>query len=177
MPTDIHTPAVDGSWTNKRNTVCVVLSADCLPVLLCNSSGTAVAALHAGWKGLAAGVLKRGVEVIREESGSADVIAWLGPAIEQSAYEVDIKVRDALCRNNVEAEEMFLETTPGHWLCSLEGIARLQLEQMGVNDICDKGWNRYNGNENKDSQFFSYRQDLYKQSEERGRFATLVWME
>ncbi len=166
LPTTAPTPLADGSWSNKKGVVCAVLSADCLPILLTNRSGTMVSALHAGWRGLAAGVIEQGVGCFTQPGD--DLLAWLGPAIGQSSYEVGAEVREQFCRQAEESEEMFLPSTEGRWLASMAGLARQQLERLGVSSI-HGGWRDTFADE---EQFFSYRRDG-----ETGRFATLIWLE
>ena len=155
----------DGSWTREPGVVCAVMTADCLPVLLTNQRGDAVAALHAGWRGLAAGILEQGAQMV----GNGDeLMAWIGPAIGQLNYEVGEEVREVFCRDHPPSEAMFLPSENGRWLASMSGLARQRLESAGVTEIYGGRWDTYADSD----QFFSYRRDGVS-----GRFATLIWID
>ncbi|MEO8445819.1 MAG: peptidoglycan editing factor PgeF, partial [Gammaproteobacteria bacterium] len=129
-------PAADAAYTGMPGVVCAILTADCLPVLFCNRAGTHVAAAHAGWRGLAGGVLETTVAWlaaagVRPES----LLAWLGPAIGPGSYEVGVEVRDAFLRSDPEAGSAFRANRPGHWLLDLYAAARLRLRRAGVTAI------------------------------------------
>ncbi len=159
----------DASWTSTPGVVCAVLTADCLPVLFCNRAGTHVAAAHAGWRGLSAGVLESTVGWLAADgAGPESLLAWLGPAIGPSSYEVGADVRDAFLRADPAAAAVFRSTRPGHWLLDLYGAARLRLQWAGVRaifggDYCTLA---------EPERFFSHRRDGVT-----GRQATLVWLE
>ena len=110
--------------------VCVVMTADCLPVLLCDRTGSKVAAAHAGWRGLLGGVLERTVMAFGEEPGQ--LLAWLGPAIGPSVFEVGDEVRGAFVTEDGAAARFFVANRDGHWLADLYGLARLRLARSGV---------------------------------------------
>jgi polyphenol oxidase len=155
----------DGACTRRAGYIPVVLTADCLPVLLCSQDGQWVAALHAGWRGLAAGILEAGVRAAGCQPGQ--LMAWLGPAIGQTCFEVDAPVRDAFCAQSAEAEQAFLVNRPGHWLCDLECLARQRLRAAGVLQVYGGG--RCTASEPE--RFHSYRRDGLHS----GRMATLIW--
>ena len=155
----------DGAFTAQPNTVCAVMTADCLPVLLCNSSGTQVAAVHAGWRGLADGILEQALTHFE-----GDVFAWLGPAIGPSAFEVGEDVVHAFCRADLSAINAFVPKPlqQKKWLANIYQLATQRLNQAGVSqvtscELCTFG--------DVDS-FYSYRRDGVT-----GRQATFIWLE
>ena len=149
-----------------RRGVCVVMTADCLPVLLCDRAGTVVGAVHAGWKGLAAGVIEAAVGAMRVPP--QNLIAWLGPAISQQAFEVGAEVRDAFVSQNPHADSAFLHATNGKYLADLYLLARQRLNALGIFDIY--GGDRCTYRES--GQFFSYRRDGAT-----GRQGSFIWIE
>lgn len=157
-------PTADAAMTAQAGRVLAVLTADCLPVLLCRADGSAVAAAHAGWRGLVAGV----VEAACDALGSPDreVLAWLGPAIGAASYEVGGEVREAFVRVDAAAEAAFAPTRPGHWTCDLYTLARQRLAVRGVSAVHGGGFDTFT-----DDRFYSYRREA-----RTGRFASLVWM-
>lgn len=156
----------DGAWSAQPGVVCAVLTADCLPVLLCNRVGTQVAALHAGWRGLAAGVIEQGVGSL---SGAPDdLLAWLGPAIGPQAYEVGPEMMAAFVNKNPSAETAFAPTGDGRYLADLYALARLRLSALGVTRIYSGGFCTFTDRE----RFFSFRRDGTC-----GRMASLIWLE
>ena len=158
-------PEADAAVTRTRGEPLAILTADCLPVLFCTADGTEVAAAHAGWRGLAAGVLEATLGQLRTAPGG--VIAWLGPCIGAVSYEVGAEVRDAFVADDAGAEACFVTTRPGHWLCDLAGLARRRLERAGVSAIYGGGFDTL-----ADPRFYSYRRDAARS----GRFATLIWL-
>jgi YfiH family protein len=158
--------AADAAVTDQPGEVCVVMTADCLPVLLCNRAGTRVAVAHAGWRGLAAGVLERSVAAFPDDP--AEVMAWLGPAIGPDAFEVGEEVRRAFCANDPGAAVAFEPSVrSGHWLADLYALARRRLGACGVTAVYGGGECTYGDAE----RFFSFRRDGTT-----GRMATLVWL-
>jgi YfiH family protein len=157
----------DASVTNKSQQACVIMTADCLPVLLCDAKGTQVAATHAGWRGLAAGVLEA---TLAEMHGTpADVMAWFGPAIGPKAYEVGADVRQAFVAQHTVAAEAFKPgKSAGQGWGDLYMLARQRLTAAGVTHIYGGGFCTFTERE----RFFSYRRDG-----ECGRMATLIWLE
>lgn len=155
----------DGSVTSVRNKACVVMTADCLPVLLCDQRGTCVAALHAGWRGLLSGILEEGVQAMAV--APTDVMAWLGPAISVDAYEVGNEVRQAFVEKDSRAEAGFRPSErSGHWYMDLYFLARQRLQAAGVHSIYGGDLCTY-----QDERFFSYRRDGVT-----GRMASLIWL-
>jgi len=159
----------DASVTNVPGVVLAVLTADCLPVLLADSRGEVVAAAHAGWRGLADGVLERTVEAMRASaSNDAKLCAWLGPSIGPEAFEVGNEVRERFCDIDPRARAAFVAgPRPGKWLADLPALARLRLEAVDVHRV--DGANRCTVRDAMD--FYSYRRDG-----RCGRMATLVWI-
>jgi YfiH family protein len=160
------TPTADAALTTVPRQVCAVMTADCLPLLLCNAEGTRVAAVHAGWRGLEAGIIQNALQEFQGE----DVLAWLGPAIGPLSYEIDDKVRDHFLRLNtrlMDFDDAFEFSRPGHWYFNLYRTAKTILAAAGVTEI-------YGGDlcTLTDERFYSYRRDGVT-----GRQATLIWLE
>ncbi len=152
----------DAAWTDRPGQVVAILTADCLPVLLADRDGRCVAAAHAGWRGLAAGVLEATVAALPVPPG--ELQAWIGPRIGAAAYEVDAPVRDAF----PDDSHAFAPTRPGHWRADLSAIAIRRLRAIGVAEARDVG--RCTAAEPE--RFFSHRRDGRS-----GRQATLAWIE
>ena len=160
-------PRADASVGEAGSPPCAVLTADCLPVVLCDTSGTRVGIAHAGWRGLASGVIARCVEFM--DRPGHELLAWLGPAIGPESYEVGPDVRDACLAATPGAGSAFVPSPArtGHWLASLYAIAARQLASLGVGRTYGGGFCTY-GDKRR---FFSYRRDGVT-----GRFATLAWV-
>jgi polyphenol oxidase len=156
----------DGSCTEMLGTVCAVLTADCLPVFLCDRQGAKVAALHAGWRGLAAGVIEAGVLALG--TPGEDLLAWLGPGIGADAFEVGDDVYRAFLESDAEAAGAFQAKAPGKWHADMYALARLRLRGMGVSAIYGGGYCTFRDRE----RFYSYRRDGVT-----GRFASLIWLD
>ena len=154
----------DAAVAHAPGHVCAVLTADCLPVLLCDSDGSRVAAVHAGWRGLAAGVIGAAIE--RLDAGGRPLMAWLGPAIEPEAYEVDAPVHGQLLASCPQAEDAFAPSRSGHWYANLRTVACHQLRAAGVDAIT--GGDLFTC---ADDRFFSHRRDGAC-----GRQASLIWL-
>lgn len=159
-------PVADAAISRDPGVVLAVLSADCLPVLLADRAGGVVAAAHAGWRGLAAGVLENTVAAMACEP--ARLVAWLGPAIGARNYEVDATVRDAFLAVDGGAAAAFRATRPGHWTCDLYALARRRLAAAGVAAVHGGGLCTYAD----PVRFHSFRRD----GAGSGRQATLVWL-
>lgn len=144
----LHADAVTGS---ESGDCCAVRTADCLPVLFCTRGGDGIAAAHAGWRGLAAGVLENTLAALSSPAG--DVLAWLGPAIAQANFEVGDEVRAAFLKDDPAADRHFLPNHRGRWQADLYGLARQRLKARGVEAIYGGGWCTYGDPE----RFFSYR--------------------
>lgn len=155
----------DAAVAQSADAVCAIMTADCMPVLFCDRAGTTVAAAHAGWRGLAAGVLEATVAAM--QTPAEDILVWLGPAIGAQAYEVGDEVRTALVREHADAEQAFAPAHPGKWLCDLYQLASQRLRRAGIGRIYGGGFCTYTDRE----RFFSYRRDG-----ECGRMATLIWL-
>jgi len=160
-------PRADAAVTATPGAACVVLGADCLPLLLCDRAGTRVGAVHAGWRGMAAGVIEAGIAHM--DTPASELIAWLGPAIGPRAYEVGPEVRDALAADLGQvALATFAPSPTGRWLADLYALAQLRLARAGVSSI--HGGERCTLGEPR--AFFSHRRDG-----STGRMASLVWID
>ena len=156
----------DASFTREQEQVCAVLTADCLPVLFCDRAGSVVAAAHAGWRGLAGGVLEATVAAMRVDPG--EILAWMGAAIGPAAFEVGDEVRGNFVGQHPEAASAFVPHAPGKWLADLYRLARIRLESAGVRAVYGGGRCTFSEKE----VFFSYRRDGVT-----GRMASLVWLD
>jgi YfiH family protein len=157
----------DGCVTAGAGQVCAVMTADCLPVLLCDRGGRMVAALHAGWRGLVAGILDAGVAAFAKgEVAAGDLLAWLGPAIGADAYEVGDEVRDAFDRPDERAA--FVKNARGRWQMDLAGLASARLAALGVTAVYGGGLCTHRHAD----RFFSHRRDGIC-----GRQAALIWLQ
>ncbi|WP_165310432.1 peptidoglycan editing factor PgeF [Vibrio ziniensis] len=154
----------DGVITSSSNVVCSAMTADCLPVLITNTSGTQVAAVHAGWRGLAGGIVENALKQF-----SNDVMLWLGPAIGPQAFEVGEDVLKAFLDYDSKAESAFVPgKQKGKWWANMATLTRLRMEKLGIDQVFDSGLCTY-----QDSQrFYSYRRDGVT-----GRQATFIWIE
>lgn len=161
----VDTPEADAAYARQVGRVCAVMTADCLPVLFCDRAGTVVAAAHAGWRGLLAGVLESTVAGMAVPPG--EIMAWLGPAIGPAAFEVGEEVRAAFIARDPASAVAFTVTSQDKWLADIYLLARQRLHGLGLSaisggDLCtvsDSG------------RFFSYRRDGVT-----GRMASLIWL-
>ena len=159
----------DASYADQPNHVCAVLTGDCLPVLFCRQDGTQVAAVHAGWRGLANGIIEKTVQKLNDATSSKHpLLAWLGPAIGHHAYEIGDEVRDIFLMHDSNAAAAFHLSTQNRWFANLYELARLRLNQVGVTQIYGGNFCTYSDN----TRFFSARRDGQK----TGRMASLIWM-
>jgi YfiH family protein len=163
-------PDADACWTREHGVACAVLTADCLPVLFCSAAGDAVAAAHAGWRGLLAGVLENTVSAMGVQPGQ--LLAWLGPAISGPAFEVGQEVRAAYLEASSGALSSALESCftpnidkPGHYFADLYALTRLRLAALGVGQVYGGNFCTYTD----PARFFSYRRDG-----QTGRMASLI---
>jgi len=173
------TPA-DGCITAQAQLACTIMVADCLPVLLTNTQGSLVAAVHAGWRSLAGlngqGVLENVIACFRAQAPvlpddtAINVIAWLGPCIGPQAFEVGDDVRDAFKLQDPAAQALFTSRPNGKWLADLQGLARLRLAALGVTQIYGNDGSRDWCTVSQPSRFFSYRRDRVS-----GRLAACIW--
>lgn len=162
-PTEVA--EADASWTHQPGIACTVMTADCLPALFCDRAGTRVAAAHAGWRGLAGGVLEATLQ--RLALAPEEVLVWLGPAIGPQAFEVGLEVRDAFTAVHPEAARAFVEgARPGKLMADIYELARIRLAASGVTAVYGGGLCTVS-----DERFFSYRR-----TPQGGRFASLVWL-
>jgi YfiH family protein len=164
--TTAEQPRADAAVARAVGAVCVIQVADCMPVLFAARDGSAVGAAHAGWRGLAGGVLERTVRALAV--GPERLIAWLGPTISQRHFEVGDEVRAAFMSGDPASESAFVANARGRWQCDLYALARLRLAALGVSDVFGGGWCTYA----EASRFFSYRRDG-----QCGRMAALIWRE
>jgi len=163
-PTQVAT--ADASWTDTPGIACASMTADCLPVLFCNRAGTRVAAAHAGWRGLANGVLEATLDSLAVPAD--EILAWLGPAIGPQAFEVGPEVREAFIAQLPLASQAFAASpNAGKFLADIYQLARLRLAARGVTAVYGGGLCTVT-----DPRFFSYRRNPCT-----GRFASLIWIE
>jgi hypothetical protein len=155
----------DAVMTRRPGEVCAVQVADCLAVLLAARDGSAVAVAHAGWRGLAGGVLEATVAALG--GVAADLLAWLGPAISQPYFEVGAEVRQAFIARDPDAGGAFTVNARGRWQCDLAALARRRLAAVGVTAVSGGNWCTYAD----PARFFSFRRDG-----RCGRMAALVWL-
>lgn len=169
LPDDTGNLTADAVVSRTSDQVCSIMTADCLPVLFCDQAGTVVAAAHAGWRGLAAGILETTLQAMAVDP--ATVLVWLGPAIGPSAFEVGGEVRAAFITHSSLAEHAF--TSVGNpqddkWLADIYQLARLRLVAAGVRQFYGGNYCTYTDS----TRFFSYRRD-----QATGRQASMIWME
>lgn len=158
-------PVADACISRRKNAVCVVMTADCLPVLLCDETGTVVGAVHAGWRGLLDGVIEATVAAMAVPG--AQMLAWLGPAIGPQAFEVGPEVRAAFVARDAAADTTFV-AHGDKFLADLYALARQRLAALGVSHVYGGDYCTYTERE----RFFSYRRDGAT-----GRMATMIWLE
>jgi hypothetical protein len=158
--------AADAAFTRQPGRVCAILAADCQPILLTAASGDVVAAVHAGWRGLAAGVIEAAVGAL--ETSPGELIAWLGPAIGPERFEVGAEVRDALLRADPEGGAAFATNARGRFMADLPKLARRRLAALGLTRIYGSAECTYS----QPDRYFSYRRDG-----RCGRQATLIWLQ
>lgn len=159
-------PQADACIARQRAAVCVVMTADCLPVLLCDEAGSVVGAVHAGWKGMTAGVIE--AAVLAMDVAPQGLMAWLGPAISQDNFEVGDEVRAAFVAAQPQAEAAFVPGQHGKWFADIHALARLRLNALGITQIYGCRHCTYRERE----RFYSYRRDGVT-----GRMGTFIWLE
>jgi len=158
----------DAAITRESGVVCAVMTADCLPVLIADRRGSAVGVAHAGWRGLAAGVLERTVAEMKSlGAGTDDLVAWLGPAIGPRAFEVGPEVVEAFVSTHPRSNAHFVRGAPGKWHADLYGLARQRLTDCGVGSVGGGGF----CTKTDATRFYSWRRDR-----EGGRMAALIWL-
>lgn len=164
---DAPLPVADAAVTRERGIVCAVRTADCLPVLFAARAGGAIGIAHAGWRGLAAGVLEATVAAMAALGAPpGDLVAWLGPGIGPDAFEVGSEVRAAFCDADPGTAPCFAPHGVGKWRADLYALARRRLTEAGVSNVCGGGYCTFNDA----ARFFSYRRDRTP-----GRMAALIW--
>jgi len=156
----------DAGFAARPGIVCAVLTADCLPLLLCDGGGTRVAAVHAGWRGLLAGVVENGVRAM--QCPGSQVLAWLGPAIGPKAFEVGEEVRNAFIAEDPQAAVAFAPSPGGRWLADIYLLARQRLARVQVTAVYGGHWCTVSDA----ARFYSYRRDGVT-----GRMASLIWLD
>jgi len=156
----------DAAVSRTPGQVCAIQVADCMPVLFAARDGSVVGAAHAGWRGLAGGVIETTLGAM--DVAPADLIAWLGPAIGPGRFEVGDEVRAAFLDQDAAAADAFQRNERGRWQCNLYSLARRRLAAAGIEAISGAGWCTYD----ERHRFFSYRRDG-----QCGRMAALVWLE
>jgi YfiH family protein len=165
----------DGCLTSERGLACTIMVADCLPVLFATKRGSAVAAAHAGWRGLAGrsgqGVLEAVATALLIEAGAGEVIAWLGPCIGPEAFEVGPEVKAAFEAHDPQSASLFKSCQEGKWFADLPGLARRKLQSLGITSIHGNDGGREWCTVSNPSRFFSHRRDHIS-----GRLAASVWL-
>jgi hypothetical protein len=161
-----ETPEADAVVARRAGVVCAVTVADCMPVVLAHEAGEAIGVAHAGWRGLAAGVIEATLDALRLPPAS--LLAWLGPAIGPRAYEVGEEVRAEFLRRDARSASAFRASRPGHWMLDLYAVARQRLARAGVARVCGGGFCTHSEPE----RFYSWRRDRAAE-----RMAALAWIE
>ena len=154
----------DASYTNESGVVCAVMTADCLPLLICSTDGAQIAAIHAGWRGLLSGVITNTVVAMQQQ----DFLVWLGPAIGPDCFEVGPEVREAFLEKSASFNDAFKQQGNGKWLADIYQLARIELAALGIVNV-------YGGTHctfTEHERFYSYRRES-----QTGRMATLIWRE
>ena len=155
----------DGSFATKKNKVCSILTADCVPILFSNKSGTKIAAIHAGWKGICNGIIEDAITVF---SDPESVLVWIGPCISSKHYEVSNDVYNSCLSHSTSLKNAFNQVNINHWHCDLAKIVKIILKKAGIGAIYECKLCTYNMNE----LFFSYRRQ-----NKTGRTTSMIWME
>ena len=158
---DLILPKADASFSNNKDVVCVVMTADCLPVLMCSKDGTKIAAIHAGWRGLESGIISNTVAALKTK----ELIVWLGAAIGAECFEVGDDVREAFLKKSADYSTAFKAREKG-WLADIYQLARIELAHLGITEIYSGEFCTMTDKE----RFYSYRRE-----KQTGRMATLIW--
>ena len=158
---DLILPKADASFSNNKDVVCVVMTADCLPVLMCSKDGTKIAAIHAGWRGLESGIISNTVAALKTK----ELIVWLGAAIGAECFEVGDDVREAFLKKAADYSTAFKAREKG-WLADIYQLARIELAHLGITEIYGGEFCTMTDTE----RFYSYRRE-----KQTGRMATLIW--
>lgn len=152
----------DASYTDQADVVCAVMTADCLPLLICAADGNEIAAIHAGWRGLLDGIIDNTINALQ----SRDVLVWLGPAIGPGCFEVGGEVRSAYLKKSSDYTYAFKKHKQGKWLADIYQLARINLSALGISKVYGGHFCTVTDHE----RFYSYRRD-----KDTGRMATLIW--
>ena len=161
-------PDADASFSTRKNVVCVTMTADCLPILICDTAGTLVTSIHAGWRGLCDGIIE--ATIAKMGVDSSQLMAWLGPAIGPNAFEVGVEVHAQFIAQDGQSETAF-KPHGGKYLCNIYQIAAQRLNNCGLNQIYGGGIDTDFCTFTQNDQFYSYRRDGVT-----GRMATLIWL-
>lgn len=152
----------DASFTDQAGVVCVVMTADCLPLLVCSTDGTEIAAIHAGWRGLLYGIIDNTVAALKNR----ELLVWLGPAIGPEQFEVGPEVQTAFCGKSSDYATAFTQRSQHKWLADIYSIARINLGKLGIHNVYGGQYCTVTDKE----RFYSYRRDRIT-----GRMASLIW--
>ena len=166
VDSDLTDKVADGSYSKVANKVCVVMTADCLPLLMCDDEGTQVAAIHIGWQGFSKDIITTAIE--KFTCPNEEIMAWLGPCISANHYEIDATVYHAARKVFADTAECFTETGVGHWLMDLKQLVSKQLTTLQVGHISTSPYCTYS----EQTRFFSHRRNGTT-----GRMASLIWMD
>jgi len=160
----------DGSYATEANQVCVVMTADCLPVFICNKQGTIVSVVHAGWKGLLAGIIEQAINkvIAASQCQAEDIIIWLGPAIGPERFEVGAEVRSAFSDKQTITDCFYKTRTKDKYLADIYQLAIKRLSAMGIENVTQSNYCTYND----EHLFYSYRRDG-----QTGRMASIIWID
>ena len=169
LPNNEKVLIADASFTKEKRVVCTVRTADCLPILLTDKKGTFVAAVHAGWRSLASGIIENTLSQIKSNYG---IIAWLGPSISQTYYEVGQEVYDTFTNFDRDSHSGFIKLPNNKYLLSMPQIALKKLKKNGVKKIFGTGVNESFCTYRDSHLFYSHRRDS-----DTGRMATLIWIQ
>ena len=160
----------DASYTTEKNTICVVQTADCLPLLVTNIKGTIVASIHAGWRGLLTGVIENTIEKMNISPN--ELLVWLGPAISRQHFEVGFDVKNSFCEKHSEAEKAFHLISDQKWLADISALAKIRLHVCGISQIYGASVSNDSCTFANELEYFSYRRDGHT-----GRMASLIWID
>jgi YfiH family protein len=163
---DSSYPIADASYTSTTNTICAVLTADCLPLLICDKKASCVAAVHAGWKGLANGIIEETLKTLNIPG--EELLVWLGPAIGPDTFEVGEDVLQKFMEYDSHAKKAFRALPNNKWLANIYELAKQRLLNFGVTEIYGGEFCTFT----QKDKFFSYRRD-----KQTGRMASLIWIE
>lgn len=166
LPSKEKVLKADAAYTSQKGVVCSVMTADCLPLLITDTQGSCVAAIHAGWRGLADGIVETTIKKLPSKPES--LLVWLGPAIGPDVYEVGEEVYDAFTKTDEDAKQAFKLKSEQHWLFDIYTMATLQLNRLGITNVYGGDFCTFSDQK----QFYSYRRDGVT-----GRMANLIWIE